>query len=144
MGKHTCVNKCLCIIQILFLILSDGKETLPIMKRLHVVNCMYVLQILKCNCRLFLITVMVSKGKMIYFHCIVMYRPLVAKVGTAYRDWVRNTEHAFCALSALYCIFCNINFTHFACRYYRQRSNVTKMHNDIWCSKGPFSSLLPS
>lgn len=86
MGKHTCVNKCLCIIQILILILSDGKETLPIMKRLHVVNCMYVLQILKCNCRLFLITVMVSKGKMIYFHCIVMYRPLVAKVGTAYRD----------------------------------------------------------
>lgn len=74
------------MIQILFLILSEGRETLPIIKRLHVVNCMYVLQILKCNCRLFLITVMVSKGKMIYFDCIVMYHPLVAKVGTAYRD----------------------------------------------------------
>lgn len=92
------------MIQILLLILSEGRETRPITKRLRVVNCMYVL---KCNCRLFLITVMVSKGKMIYFDCIVMYRPLVAKGGTAS---VRNTEHAFCALSALTCLFCNISF----------------------------------
>lgn len=41
------------MIQILFLILSEGREALPIMKRLHVVNCMYVSQILKCNSRLF-------------------------------------------------------------------------------------------